>query len=529
MINNRAMKLLDRYKEMSPLPDVGDFIYLFVIYLALFVLPNMLFADGSTGWHLVAGDYILTMGAVPYTDLISYTQADKAWVAYEWFFDAFIAILNNLGGTNLIAVVLVSIIGFIFLYIYDRARQANCNIAVASFLVVVAILVSAMHWLARPHLFEYVGLLVFVHFLSRFYRKEINSKTLFAILIPTMIFWTNSHPSFALGIIVTGIYLSVVTGQLFFSIDENVRRESSQRSLILIALIGALSLSTLINPYGIKLHLYILSYLEGQEILKATNEYMSPVFHGGLHATCLEILFIAFITGLAMKRRIDTPTLLLCLAFGHASLASVRNMPVFAMVATPVIAYLLGKEAEPSSKATEAPENEENLFLAKIKRTAKEFDEQEKLCKMHLMPMVVSLVLVAASLNGGSLMGVKILNSGFDEKNMPVTTLDYLRDNSLLTKRGFNYDNWGGYISYKLKTRVFIDDRADFYGHKLYYDYSRVMATGEGWEDTLSSFAVDWILFPKESDLARALAKHKDWRLVKSDQASSLFINKKLE
>ena len=135
------MKLLDRYKEMSPLPDVGDFIFLFVIYLALFVLPNMLFADGSTGWHLVAGDYILTMGAVPYTDLISYTAQDKAWVAYEWFFDAFIALLNNLGGTNLIAVVLVSILGFIFLYIYDRARQANCNIAVASFLVVVAILV----------------------------------------------------------------------------------------------------------------------------------------------------------------------------------------------------------------------------------------------------------------------------------------------------------------------------------------------------------------------------------------------------
>lgn len=523
------MKLLDRYKEMSPLPDVGDFIFLFVIYLALFVLPNMLFADGSTGWHLVAGEYILTMGAVPYTDLISYTQADKAWVAYEWFFDAFIALLNNLGGTNLIAVVLVSVIGFIFLYIYDRARQANCNIAVASFLVVVAILVSAMHWLARPHLFEYVGLLVFVHFLWRFYRKEINSKTLFAVLIPTMIFWTNSHPSFALGIVVAGIYLTVIAGQMFFSADENVRKESRQRSLILIALIGTLSLSTLVNPYGIKLHLYILSYLEGQEILKATNEYMSPVFHGGLHATCLEILFVAFIAGLSMKRRIDTPTLLLCLAFGHASLASVRNMPVFAMVATPVIAYLLGKDETPASEGTEDSENSiksKNLVLSKIIKTAKEFDEQEKLCKMHLMPMVVSLVLVIAGLNGGSLAGIKILNSGFDEKSMPVTTLDYLRDNNLLKKRGFNYDNWGGYISYKLKTRVFIDDRADFYGHKLYYDYSRVMATGEGWENTLSSFAVDWILFPKDSDLARALAKHKDWRLVKSDQASSLFIKK---
>ena len=103
---------------MSPLPDVGDFIYIFVLYLALFVLPDMLFVDGSTGWHLVTGEYILTNLSVPSTDIISYSFDHKPWVAYEWLFDVVLALMNYAGGTNLIAVALSSIIGFIFLDSY---------------------------------------------------------------------------------------------------------------------------------------------------------------------------------------------------------------------------------------------------------------------------------------------------------------------------------------------------------------------------------------------------------------------------
>ncbi len=57
--------------------------------------PDMLFGDGSTGWHIVSGNYILRHHNIPHTDIMSYTFADKALVAYEWLSDVFMAALVN--------------------------------------------------------------------------------------------------------------------------------------------------------------------------------------------------------------------------------------------------------------------------------------------------------------------------------------------------------------------------------------------------------------------------------------------------
>src|SRR5262245_4253689 len=128
-VANRGRPFMDTQKgnsesaKPSPMPDVGDMIFFFVMSLLLFWKPNMLFGDGSTGWHLVTGDYVLRNGHPPTTDLISYTLPDKAWVAYQWLFDAFIAGLAKIGGLNLVAVVLSAIVGFLFVRLYDRMRR----------------------------------------------------------------------------------------------------------------------------------------------------------------------------------------------------------------------------------------------------------------------------------------------------------------------------------------------------------------------------------------------------------------------
>lgn len=510
---------LEKYKNMSPLPDVGDFIFVFVIWISLFVIPHIFYQDGSTGWHLVAGNYIIENSAIPYTDLVSYTFPDKAWVAYEWLFDLGIAWLVKLGGTNLLASVLAATIGFIFLYVYDSCRESGCNILISSFLTVVAILVSAIHWLARPHLLTYIFVLVFIFYLNRFYEEKTTTKHLFIALSITMLLWTNCHPSFALGCIVALIYFTVTFFQSFLAKQETVRLRAKNQSITLFVLMAVLTLVTLINPYGINLHAYILDYLQGQEIIKGTNEFMSPVFHGGLHETCLEILFIAFVAGLAQKRKLKTPYLLVCIAFAHASLSGIRSMPMFAIIATPAIAYLWAKP-----DTIEEKEDSSNPgFIARIKTTLLNFQEQEGISKMHLVPIIITLVLIVASLNGGVILNKTIVDSGFSEKNVPVKTLAYLKENRLFKEPGLNLDNWGGYLRYKLNHRVFIDDRADFYEFKFYYEYSKMMSAGEGWKELIQKNNFKWILFPKNSVLANKLRQEKDWKEVSSDQSSALF------
>lgn len=550
-----------------PMPDVGDCIFLFVMWLNLFVIPNHLFEDGSTGWHLVAGDFILNTLSIPYVDLFSNSFPQKAWVAYEWLYDLLMALVLEIGGFKLLAVVLTAAIGFLFLSIYDRMRQEGAGIAMSFTLVIVAILTSAMHWLARPHLVTFLCVWIFSTTLEDFYRGRLRVNTMFYRLCPLMLFWVNCHPAFMLGLVITVIFVVSVMVQSLMNAIESERVRFKQQSKHLLILFAALFAITFINPYGYHLHQYILGYLRGSEILAATDEYLSPVFKGGFHPTCLEILFFAFAYGLYVcQKRLTMPGFLMVLAFGYASLTAQRNMPLYAIVATPYIGGLLARhslngtvssvgneamegvssksasesyteanetsasessfgtasgdgQSAPPSAPTEPPAN----FGARIKKSLADFEAQEAYCKMHLLPIAYTMFLVVIAISGGSFMNKPFLTSTFDPKLMPIETTEYVKRNHVDMKHVFNYDNWGGYLRYSLGQRVFIDDRADFYGHDFYAKYTAVMVAAEGWQKLLLDSQIDWVLFPKNTVLSETLKKDKDWKVAAEDQSSFLF------
>lgn len=534
-----------------PLPDVGDFIFLFAMQIPLFILPNLLFADGSTGWHLAAGDYILETGKIPYTDLFSNTFPDKAWVAYEWLFDMALAWLVKIGGTNLLAVVLASLISFVFLAVYDRSRKEGASIAVASTLVTIAILNSCMHWLARPHIVTFWSVYIFSTTLEDFYRGTISPRRMQITLALTMLLWVNCHPAFLVGFVLIGIYLACSVFLTIFGASQEYRPGAKSKVVPLLVAIGAVGSMTFLNPYGVELHKYILSYLQGHEVISVTDEYLSPKFKNNLHAACLELLFFALIIGLARRKNLTLPQFTTTVGFFHLALSAVRNMPLFSIVVTPTIARLWSGEppmtattapaapvSEPAATTSEtaAPAAESAVPdvepaapsqpLRRIAKSLREFDEQELLCKMHLLPIGYSLFLIVIAFNNGIFMDKPLLTSTFDPTTLPIKTTQYIKDHDLDTKYGFNYDNWGGYLRYKLGKRVFIDDRADFYGSEFYMKYSIVLDLGDGWKKVLDDNGINWVLFPRYSRLVAALKASGDWVSVASDDASELLVRK---
>jgi hypothetical protein len=145
------------------------------------------------------------------------------------------------------------------------------------------------------------------------------------------------------------------------------------------------------------------------------------------------------------------------------------------------------------------------------------------------------------AIHGGSFLGQQVLTSGWSAKNKPTATVEFLRDaessGKLQPTRGFNYDNWGGYIFYKLGTPVFIDDRLDFYGEEFYTRYSIVSLAQPGWRQQLNGdiykgtpqggSSIQWILMPKTSKIAAVLRDDPSWGPpVKEDEASALFVRK---
>lgn len=517
-------------KESSlPLPDLSDIIFLLVLQFALFLKPDFLLSDGSTGWHLVTGNYILKNHMIPHNDIISYTFAAKAWVAYEWLADLFMAFLVKYGGLNLLNVVAGSTLALICLLLYQRCRKIGAHFLFVMALVSVGILASSVHWLARPHLFTLFGVYLFVSKLDDFYGSTISGIKLIALLCLYMLFWVNCHPGFLFGFVLLIIYLLCALVEYLADKASEPRKECLARLVTLATALGAVLSISFINPYGVSLYSYIFKYLKGTTILSQTVEFTSPIFHGGLQSTCLELLFALFLIGLSItKRRLSLPQLLSSLVFGYLSLSALRNIPLFVIVVLPVIAQLYSKTIfspsdDPACVYASLITPVRSL-LVYLENLNTEFTENELRCRMHIIPAATFAFLVFASLSGGRVLGQQIINSTFDAAHKPTTTLASINRLKLDPKQGFNYDNWGGYIAYELGIHVFIDDRADFYGERFYLEYTNVSRGLAGWAEFLKRRDIRWILMPNDSLLVVTLNESPDWKLADKDQAASLYV-----
>ncbi|MBU6450805.1 MAG: hypothetical protein KGS72_03435 [Cyanobacteria bacterium REEB67] len=536
-----------------PLPNVGDLVFVGICQLLLFMRPNFIFTDGSTGWHLVTGMTILASGAIPHSDIMSYTFPGKEWVAYEWLSDVIMAVLVKIGGLDLLALAVTAAIASLILAIYQRMRASDCHFFTALTLCIFGLLASANHWLVRPHIFTFWGVYIFVTRLEDYYQDKLSFKRLCLWLLPYMVLWVNCHPAFLLGFAITAVYLASTTFKILIAEDDGQRRQFMQRSALLCGLLVALLVVSFINPYGVQLYEYISHYLRGTSILAHTDEFKSPNFHFNIHAVCLEILFFALALGFVRNgKKVTLPSFLLTMMFGHLSLWAVRNIPLFAFVTMPLLGRLFGSKGadvqasndaisaktpllsgEQASTITAASLSERrspsilsNMF-GKIARPMNEFNAQEKLSDMHFLPIFYVLVLACIAVFGGRDQANALMHSGFDPESQPIKTLAYIKDNKLEAKEGLSLDNWGGIIRYQLDMPVFIDDRADFYGEKFYNEYGTICEIRPGYLNLLDDHKINWILFPKDSQLIQALKARRDWKQVSEDQASAVLVRVK--
>lgn len=515
--NSESTAGSDTQSKANLLPNVGDLLFVGVCQLLLFMRPAFIFADGSTGWHLATGFYILDKHVIPHQDFLSYTFPGKEWVAYEWLSDLMMATLVRVGGLNLLAVVVTLALSALVLALYQRIRSAGSNFIFALIFSFFGLLTAAIHWLVRPHIFTFWGVYLFTSRLEDFYSGKRSVKSLFWLL-PYMILWVNCHPAFLLAFAITGLYMVVATFRGLIAGASPLRSDKLKQAGQLLALLSGLFAVSLLNPYGLQLYHYIAEYLHGTGILAQTDEFKAPNFLLNFHAYCLAVLFAFLATGLAIgAKKISLPSLAMTGVFTYLSLSAVRHMPLFVIVALPVLGVLY------SGVQLSAEHLPKLLNLLKPLTTgAANFDSEEKNSSKHLLPILYSLIVIIMAFTTAKQGPDAVLKAGFDPLIMPSKTLDYIVEKKLPAVGGYNLDNWGGLLSYKLNLPVFIDDRADFYGEKFYGDYGIVCEAKPGWSEILDKHKITWVLFPKESILIKKLGERPDWSKACEDQAATL-------
>ncbi|HAV76765.1 MAG TPA: hypothetical protein DCX53_05355, partial [Anaerolineae bacterium] len=108
----------------------------------------------------------------------------------------------------------------------------------------------------------------------------------------------------------------------------------------------------------------------------------------------------------------------------------------------------------------------------------------------------------------------------FDSRVFPVDATQWLIENPQEGNM-FNFFTWGGYILYRLwpEQQVFIDGQTDFYGEALSREYVQVESLGEGWEDILTKYNVEWVIIQPEQPLVNGLLE-KSWNVLYQDSTA---------
>ncbi len=501
------------------IPSIAD--WLFVAMLAwLFLGHNgaeTLLADGDAGWHIRLGEIALRDGALPATDPFSFTMAGRVWFAWEWLADVSLAAAHQAGGLAGTALLGGTLIAATFALQLRFMSWLGVNLVIGIAAAVVASTISTIHWLARPHLFTWVFLIVSLWLLEADRRRP---RRALWLLVPLAAVWTNMHGGWVALIVTAGIFGVGVAAEQVWS-----RWQAGDHSLLpppAAWRYGSLTLLCLaasaLNPYGLELHGHVGDYLQSDFILEHVQEFQSPKFRGESMRLLEIMIFASLVAAAAMVRRGELARPLLMVAWAHATLTSARHAPLFALIAAPYLALeatrILGWAARRRWAVAEAFED-----LGADYAYGKAPSERG--------PWLGWLTLAGVVWAGAMLYAApsEKWRSNFPTARFPIAAVDALQSR-LVGSKVLTTDQWGDYLIYRLNPefRAFFDGRSDFYDPEIRNDYIEFMSATWRWEERAERYRFDGILAPLEWPLASVLKIHPGWELVYDDGFALYFV-----
>lgn len=493
-------KLLVRYL----LPSLQDMLFLAIFAAVIGLGPRLLNMDGDLGRHLTMGGYILDTGRIPTQDLFSHTMFGAALTPHEWLAEVIYAGVYRIAGLNGVVILCALVIALSFTLVYRQCLDRSGQVLVSLGFTLLAAAAASLHWLARPHLFTLLLLVIWVEVLERLRTGRSNRWWLLPVL---MLAWVNLHGAFLAGFALWIVYL---VGEL---VERSLNLKEGGVHIRLLLGGGAAALVvSLTNPVGWRLWETSLGFLGSSYLVGHTAEYFPPNFYLKSTWPFLGMIVLSLLFFGSSRSRLPLNHILMVAAWTAMALVSTRNIPLYAVLAAPVLAYAFLNSVQPDATAVRFSNFQERLA------------QVEQGLSGHLWP-VLGIALISIILMNGAAQDPSTQRNRFDPQVFPVVAVDWL-ETQPDPGQVFNYFPWGGYLLYRLwpEQRVFIDGQTDFYGEDLTREYEQVITLQPGWQAVLQRYHVRWVIMPKDSDLVRALEAGTAWqRLYEDDTAAVLF------
>jgi len=468
-------------------------VFLLVLGLGLFAMAARNVTDPDVWWHLRTGQLIAQTHALVRNDPFSFTRFGQPWVNHEWLSDLLLYRLFQATGWVGLIITFSALTAATLMLVFLRCTGKPYLAALA---LLLGAYVSAPGWGVRPHTISLLFASIFLLILDRSEQRP----RLVWWTAPLTLLWVNLHAGYALGIALIAMFLAGEGLEAILGESAGFVRSRRLRDLA-IALAACLAVVPL-NPNGFEMYAYPITTLSSPAMQQFIAEWASPDFHGGKYFPFLLLLLVLVLLLSGSRRKIRPRELLLLLVTTAGALRSVRLMPVFALIAVPVLSELIEGWWE---------ERGWSLLPAVA--------QSSRMQVFNLL--VLAGVLVFA--------GVRIKTVG---DHQPQTEVEHFPASAvafLARARPpapiFNHYNFGGYLIWKLYPdyKVYIDGRADLYGDRFLKDFARIYyVTDPEWRESLERWNIQTVMLPPDSPLVAALKLSGTWTEIYSDSQAAI-------
>ena len=457
-------------------PSTGAVLWI-AFFVALMFSPariKLVSADGDPCWHRRHGEWMLQHRAVLRSDEFTHTRTGAPLVDTWWLSEVLTALAGRALGWTGVAALSAAVIATTLRLLHRQLLADGVDELVAIGFVLLAAAPCATHWLARPHLATQLMVLVFACQLRGFRCGRVSTREMYFRLPALMMLWANLHGGFIAGFVLIAIYLATCPGQ--------------RKTLTL--LFAASLLASLINPNGWRLHEHIFRILHNPFLVRYAQEYEQPSLLSAKSFAFALYLIVGAATLLAARRRLVATDAVLLVVWLWFALEAVRNVPLFALVTTPILA------------------DHANGLLRSRCRSSQESSAWQDLAYMAI---AVSAVLIARPA------------TDIPRERYPVAAVEWLQSHSdAVGGVMFSELVWGGYLTWAAPERkIFVDAGAD--DESLLREYDVVDEVRSNWASVLQNYGVGWTLLPASHALNQSLAVAGEWSLVYADGVSRIY------
>lgn len=473
------------------------FVSLFAI--ALFSMGVRETLDPDMWWHLRTGDFILANG-LPRHDVFSFTVPHHRWITHEWLSQVLMWLLYEIGGFVALIIVFAGVTGFTFWLVFRRTPGRPY---LAAFVVLLAAVASAITWGARPQMFNLLLLAVFIYVVEGVRDGHFKAHA-FWLLPPLTALWVNLHSGYLLGVVLLATYVVGEILQSRFGPDDQSGLSTRQiRSLA--AATGLAFLAALLNPNGYRLWIYPFETLGSSAMQSYIQEWQPPDFHFAIFWPFALMLALGVAGWVYSPRRPAFTDVLLFLGTGGAALLSARHIPLFAIVAAPIVGrswWVMLATTRAGAWLDPGPQPPPSRLGRALNWS------------LLLLAFIAAAAWVAVKAGG---------NDEAIAQRYPVAAVDFLERSGLVQERVYNRYGWGGYLIWR-QIPVFVDGRADVYGDDFLYYYRQTLELQDDWREPLNEFDVSYTLLAKNSALATLLETSDGWRERYADDQARIFV-----